>query len=65
MEELEQMALEKYHLEPTVWWRYIDDVFLIWKHGNKELSSFLEYLNSIHSRLSNSPVQVRKTKLNF
>ena len=35
MAELEQMALEKYHLEPTVWWRYIDDVFLIWKHGKK------------------------------
>ena len=51
MAELEQMALEKYHLEPTVWWRYIDDVFLIWKHGNKELSSFLEYLNSIHPTL--------------
>ena len=51
MAELEQMALEKYHLEPTVWWRYIDDVFLIWKHGKKNSSSFLEYLNSIHPTL--------------
>ena len=26
---------------PLVWWRFIDDVFAIWTHGEQQLQTFL------------------------
>ena len=34
-----------------VWWRYIDDVFTIWTHGEDSLKEFIAYLNDIHPTL--------------
>ena len=48
MSEFEEKALSNSPLAPWVWWRYIDDVFIIWEHGEEKLQEFLEYLNSIH-----------------
>jgi len=48
MGDLEETALENYRLKPWVWWRYIDDIFLVWEHGEESLLEFLRYLNSIH-----------------
>ena len=33
---------------PFVWWRYIDDIFMIWTEGEDNLKTFINYLNSIH-----------------
>ena len=33
---------------PLVWYRYIDNIFMLWQHGEKELKKFLEILNSYH-----------------
>ena len=33
---------------PLVWWRYTDDIFMLWQHGEKELKKFFEILNSYH-----------------
>ena len=35
--------------KPLVWFRYIDDIFAIWTHGEDKLNDFLLYINSIHS----------------
>ena len=48
MADLEEKILESIPLKPFVWWRYIDDIFLIWQHGEEELKRFLEHLNSFH-----------------
>ena len=48
MDELEQNILEGSVHKPHVWWRYIDDIFLIWEHGEESLKEFLDYLNSCH-----------------
>ena len=37
----------KFHLKPSVWKRFRDDVFVLWKHGTTSLSSFLDYLNNM------------------
>ena len=29
---------------PLVCWRYIDDIFMLWQQGEKELKKFLEFL---------------------
>ena len=47
MGQFEEGAINGYALKPWVWWRYIDDVFLIWEHGEDEFRKFMEYLNSI------------------
>ena len=35
-------------LKPYVWWRYIDDIFVIWQHGEESLKQFIKDLNSWH-----------------
>ncbi|KAJ8039742.1 hypothetical protein HOLleu_13841 [Holothuria leucospilota] len=34
--------------QPYVWLRYIDDVFVIWTHGEAKLNEFLSYINSFN-----------------
>ena len=48
MGEFEKKALEGYVDKPFLWFRYIDDIFMVWTHGNEKLDSFITYLNSIH-----------------
>ena len=33
---------------PTIWWRYIDDIFAVWPHGEENLKVFLTEINSFH-----------------
>ena len=37
----------KFHLKPSVWKRFRDDVFVLLEHGTASLSSFLDYLNTM------------------
>ena len=46
MDELERKILERSSLKPHVWWRYIDDIFLIWEYREESLMRFLDYMNS-------------------
>ena len=38
-------------MKPLVWFRYVDDVFFIWTHGQQKLDSFLEELNRCNSSI--------------
>jgi len=35
-------------LHPLIWKRYIDDVFMIWTHGEQTLLELLQYMNTFH-----------------
>ena len=48
MGELEKKILSKIELKPYLWWRYIDDIFFLWEHGEEKLKKFIEYLNEKH-----------------
>ena len=48
MSSLEEDIMSRCEVRPWVWYRYIDDVFFIWTHGEEKLSSFVEYMNSYH-----------------
>ena len=48
MADLEKCLLSDIDLKPYIWWRYIDDIFLIWEHGEESLKLFLEKINTIH-----------------
>jgi hypothetical protein len=51
MHEFEQKFLKTYPITPSVWWRYIDDIFLIWPHSRQELNSLIMALNSQHNTI--------------
>ena len=35
-------------MKPEAWFRYVDDTFIVWRHGEDELVKFLDHLNSQH-----------------
>ena len=37
---------------PTVWWRYIDNVFMIWPHGEGRLEVFSDIINHLHTMIT-------------
>ena len=45
MDKFETSFLETQQLQPLVWFRYIDDIFFIWTHGEEEREIFLKSLN--------------------
>ena len=38
-------------LAPLLWKRFIDDIFLLWTHGEDSFQSFITHLNSFHSTI--------------
>jgi hypothetical protein len=51
MAELESNLLGRYHYKPHLWLRFIDDIFMIWLHSEKELLNFIDWLNQQHSTI--------------
>ena len=51
MADSEERLQSDIDLKLYIWWRYIDDVFLIWEHGEESLKLFLQKINSIHRTL--------------
>ncbi len=49
MGRLEESFLQSQPLKPFKWFRFIDDIFLIWQHGMETLLSFLNNLNLFSS----------------
>ena len=48
MGSLEHRILTQTSRTPEVWWRYIDDIFAIWTHGEAHLEHFLQEINQAH-----------------
>ena len=48
MAALEEEILSKIELEPYLWWRYIDDIFFRFEHGEEKLKKFIVHLNEKH-----------------
>jgi DNA-binding transcriptional MerR regulator len=51
MEHFEQQAISRAPRKPTHWYRYMDDTFVVWPHGEEEIREFLDHLNSIHHNI--------------
>ena len=51
MEFFEEKAIEEHHNKPELWVRYVDDTFVIWKHGKAELHNFLSHLNNFRDSI--------------
>ena len=46
--DLEERFFSDCDISSLVWWQYIDNIFMLWQHGEKALKKFLEILNSYH-----------------
>ena len=60
----EEWLLEESQYKPWLWWRYIDDVFLVWTHGEEKLLEFVDFLNSAHHSIKFT-VEYSKETVNF
>ena len=49
---IENTFLSSSNLNPTAYFRYIDDIFLIWPHGIDTLQTFLENANITHPNIN-------------
>ena len=48
MADFEEKWVYTYPVKPSIWLRYIDDIFLIWEHSLAELEVFIKHLNDCH-----------------
>ena len=48
MGRLERDLLQQTTKKLTTWWRYIDNIFAVWPHGEENLQTFLNQINSFH-----------------
>ena len=63
MGKIERELLEEFEkesgLKPTLWLRFLDDIFFVWPHGPEKLKVFIEFMQSFGER------KKLKTKLKF
>ena len=64
MDRFETKALDGWGIKPTIWLRFIDDIFMIWTHGRKEFDNFIEYLNGIQEKIKFTS-EISDTCINF
>ena len=51
MADFEETFFYTHPTHPTVWVRFIDDIFMVWEHGPGELQKFLDHLNRVHNTI--------------
>ncbi len=57
MERLEDEAIKNFPLKPSLWCRYVDDVFALWPHDNESIQDFKLHLNK---QINTSNLQQKK-----
>ena len=61
MAELEEEILREVELKPYLWWRFIDDIFFIWEHGEEKLKEFIDVLILINIFILHiTPITVKR-----
>ena len=40
--------LNQYPIKPSIWIRYVDDIFMIWNDSEDKLKDFLAYINAVN-----------------
>ena len=48
MTELEKEVIKESEYKLNLWWRYTEDIFLLWEHGKNKLKSFNDKINTVH-----------------
>ena len=64
MNDFEEKHVYTHHLQPAAWYRYIDDIFCLWQHGEDELEKFTTHLNSVHETIKFT-IEKSRTSVSF
>ena len=64
MAELEEGMIKEPEYKPYLSWRYIDDIFFLWEHGENKLKSFIDKINKVHPTIKFT-AEWSKTSINF
>ena len=64
MGNLERTLLQGATLKPSCWYRYIDDIFIVWNHGQDTWNEFANYLNSFHPTIKFTS-EISKTSVSY
>ena len=64
MANLEEKILNAFEEKPMIWWRYIDDIFFVWEHGEESLEEFLNKLNTFYPTIKFT-AEYSKETINF
>ena len=64
MTKFEDKYVYTYPLQPQLWKRFIDDIFLIWPHGMNSLTKFIEHLNTVHPPIKFTS-DISETRISF
>ena len=66
MAKLEKTILNNNNFtkQPLLWLRFIDDIFMIWQHNERELEEFYKYINNIHPTIK-FEITSSKNNINF
>lgn len=51
MDRLEQRLLSEAEIKLYLWFRYIDDIFMVWLGSESDLRDFLNYINAAHETI--------------
>ena len=51
MDQIETNFLRTQSHQPMVWFRYIDDIFFIWTHGEEKLEEFMADFNAFNPNI--------------
>ena len=65
MERFENHVLDTAPFKPKVWYRYVDDTFVVWSHGDEELDRFLQYINKQNKNIQFTLEKESQGKLPF
>ena len=64
MTKFEDKYVFTYPLQPLLWKRFIDDIFLIWTHGRNSLTKFTGHLNTVHPTIKFTS-DISETEISF
>ena len=64
MNNFEEKHVYTHHLQPLAWYRYIDDIFCLWQHGEEELEKFTTHLNSVYETIKFT-IEKLRTSVSF
>ena len=62
--KLEKLSLDNCENKPDVWFRFLDDIFLLWTHSLEELHVFINCLNEFHPSIKFT-YDISDTKVTF
>ena len=64
MTKFEEKYVYTYPLQPKLWKRFTNDIFLIWQHGMDSLLEFINHLNTVHSTIKFTK-EISPTEISF